>query len=57
MINSVGQSAGVNNHWDQHQTQRTPPPAKPKADEKQDSVELSPQAQKAVDADHDGDSH
>lgn len=56
MINSVSQSSGVSNSH-QHEAQRTPPPAKTKEHEKQDSVHLSQQAQQAADADHDGDSH
>jgi hypothetical protein len=59
MINSISSSAGVQ-QWAQQQPQRTAPPAKPAHHQKQDSVQLSQQAQKAQqagDVDHDGDSH
>ena len=57
MINSVSHSAGVTLWQQQQATQRTEQPSQPKPHQKQDSVKLSPEAQKAGDVDHDGDSH
>ena len=51
MINSVSQSAGVD-YWHQPHSERTAPPTKPKQHEKEDTVQLSRQAQKAVEASH-----
>ncbi len=53
MVNGVSSSAAVT-QWHIHAQEQTKPPAKPKATYKEDTVVLSHQATKAVDADSDG---